>query len=65
VAALSDRPQLVALDPTAARVDCAAETYDGVTHRRCTRPASFTRDGLLLCWQHAKLPNAHRYVSPR
>ena len=34
---------------------CAAQTFDGIEPRQCTRPASGDRDGLAVCRQHAKL----------
>jgi predicted secreted protein len=34
---------------------CGAETFDGWERRRCTRPASAVRDGLLVCHQHGEL----------
>jgi hypothetical protein len=39
------------LPPEAGR--CRAETFDGIEPGRCTRPASFLRDGLAVCRQHA------------
>jgi hypothetical protein len=34
---------------------CRAETFDGIEPKRCTRPASFLRDGLAVCIQHGHL----------
>ena len=36
-------------------IRCGAETFDGIELRRCTRPASQIRDGLLVCRQHERL----------
>jgi hypothetical protein len=36
-------------------IRCGAETFDGIEARRCTRPASQVRDGLLVCRQHERL----------
>jgi hypothetical protein len=36
-------------------IRCGAETFDGTERRRCTRPASQIRDGLLVCKQHERL----------
>jgi hypothetical protein len=36
-------------------IRCGAETFDGTERRRCTRPASQVRDGLLVCKQHERL----------
>jgi hypothetical protein len=49
-------PVVLALDATAGPVACRAETFDGIERRRCTRPASFSRDGIEVCRQHARLP---------
>jgi hypothetical protein len=38
-----------------AEAKCGAETFDGTERRRCTRPASQVRDGLLVCKQHERL----------
>lgn len=48
-------PVVAPIDPTTHRISCRAETFDGTHHRQCTRPASFTRDGLEVCRQHARL----------
>jgi hypothetical protein len=48
-------PVIAPLDPASARIACHAETFDGTYRRQCTRPASFTRDGLPVCRQHARL----------
>jgi len=41
--------------PDISRVKCGAETFDGTERRRCTRPASQVRDGLLVCKQHERV----------
>jgi hypothetical protein len=38
-----------------AEIKCGAETFDGTERKRCTRPASQVRDGLLVCRQHERL----------
>ena len=48
---------------------CAAQTFDGIEPRQCTRPASADRDGLAVCRQHAKLDhvtawNPRRRLAP-
>ncbi len=48
-------PIVAPFDPATERVACQAETFDGSHRRQCTRPASFTRDGLLVCKQHVRL----------
>jgi hypothetical protein len=40
-------------------IRCGAETFDGTEARRCTRPASQVRDGLLVCRQHERLQIVH------
>lgn len=41
--------------------DCRAETYDGITHKRCTRPAGLLRDGLAVCQQHGHLDSVRAF----
>lgn len=48
-------PVIVPIDPATHRPACRAETFDGAYRRQCTRPASFLRDGLEVCRQHARL----------
>lgn len=48
-----DPPNLIHLPPDAG--SCRAETFDGIDRKRCTRPASFLRDGLAVCRQHGHL----------
>lgn len=43
---------------------CGGEVYDGSVPRRCSRPASAVRDGLLVCGQHARL-EAVRWAAER
>jgi hypothetical protein len=50
-----EHPELVTLP--AGSGACRAETFDGRERRRCTRPASFLRDGLACCAQHSRLDN--------
>jgi len=42
-------------EPDTRGVKCGAETFDGTEARRCTRPASQIRDGLLVCKQHERV----------
>jgi hypothetical protein len=44
---------------------CGAETFDGTDARQCTRTASSERDGLPVCWQHAKLTTIQPYGGTR
>lgn len=62
--AAGERPAAVirAIDPATHRITCRAETFDGVYRRQCTRPARFTRDGLEVCNQHARLTSTRAAV---
>jgi hypothetical protein len=42
---------------------CRAETFDGIEPKRCTRPASFLRDGLAVCIQHGHLDHIRPYAT--
>ena len=55
-------PVIVAIDPSTHRPICHAETFDGTYRRQCTRPASFTRDGLEVCRQHVRLASTRAHV---
>lgn len=43
------------------RPTCHAETFDGTYRRQCTRPATFLRDGVEVCRQHARLARINQW----
>lgn len=49
-------PSDIALEPIAKGERCGAGTFDGLDRKQCRRPASFRREGLPVCRQHARLP---------
>jgi hypothetical protein len=54
----------VELEPLPKGERCGAQAFDGLTRRRCKRPASYRRDGLAICKQHARLPIVVAFEEP-
>lgn len=53
---------VIKLEPIPKGTQCGALTFDGLDRRRCKRPASYRRDGLTICKQHARLPLVMTFV---